>query len=88
MACEPEGGIRLFVLNLIIQHVTDLLLLLVSALLEQQYQVGLGLSTLPGCGSCLTTLIPLGFEVVSATPDVVVPILYHGSGRQCQPPLL
>lgn len=58
MACEPEGGIRLFVLNLIAQHVTDLLLLLVSALLEQQYQVSLGLSTLPGCDSCLTPWFP------------------------------
>jgi hypothetical protein len=58
MACEPEGGIWLFVLNLIAQHVTDLLLLLVSVLLEQQYQVGLGLSTLPGCGSCLAPWFP------------------------------
>ena len=45
-------------LNLIIQHVTDLLLLLVSVLLEQQYQVGLGLSTFTGCGSCFTPWFP------------------------------
>ena len=29
-----------------------------------------------------------GFEAVFATPDVVVPLLYHGGGWYCQPPLL
>jgi len=68
------------VLNLITQHVTDLLLLLVSALLEQQYQVGLGLSTPCRLQFLSHSLVSLGFEVVCATPDVVVPLLYHGGG--------
>lgn len=79
MACEPEGGIWLFVLNLITQHVTDLLLCSCRCCWSNNIRL------VWACQPFLV-VVPVslpgspGFEVVSATPDVVVPLLYHGGG--------